>query len=655
MFVPCSPPGSGLGRTKLSRPLVSTVATIALLFCLAAAVFAPRADALTVSWYGGGTCWQSGFPSSNAQTCDSVGDQYLNVSGSGLNGLAHMRGDAVNADVRTTQSGDYCMVYNSDLRYPQSGPTPYAQPEFIYPNNNNHNAVTGFVPSGDLWRYQLGDNHNDVCQAQGTKWGQRLSGSQNNNCTAAGIVCGMHHYASFASQGYNDRPYGTQFGSSPRPSFNVTVTTRAQSATGATWGYVCPQFKDSTTGNVVEYCLQQWQYNGGNIPAGRIDGYPTCAGASTAPGEPIDQVISTFGQNTNYATQRSGSGDTFAFTAGGGTRTFSASISYQDFQRALVAINSSVPNQPPAYNLPNNTAGCGRSGSTNPADWALIGVEQGIEGGGFSQAGGYSQDLSLYTTVDTLYPGETLYQNQGLPSYDDGYDLIMQPDGNLVLYKLNPTQAVWSTGTAGHPGARLVMQNDGNLVVYDTNNAPLWSTSTYRANTRNQLIVLPNGDIIVGTGAKVRWSRLGGGLAPAGARLLSGESKWAETNPAKPSAPSASTGVATKRITAKAFKRLTASKFTRPGAVLPFDATSRGKTPAAALVPRSTGRKVSADKQYALCLQGAETQSTIDQAHARTAARRRQLRKSYRNAKAACVRGSKPERLSSAKRSTTSR
>jgi hypothetical protein len=54
--------------------------------------------------------------------------------------------------------------------------------------------------------------------------------------------------------------------------------------------------------------------------------------------------------------------------------------------------------------------------------------------------------------------------------------LTMQPDGNLVLYA--GSQALWHTQTYGNPGAWLALQTDGNLVTYSSTNTPLWSTST---------------------------------------------------------------------------------------------------------------------------------------------------------------------------------
>jgi hypothetical protein len=54
--------------------------------------------------------------------------------------------------------------------------------------------------------------------------------------------------------------------------------------------------------------------------------------------------------------------------------------------------------------------------------------------------------------------------------------LIMQSDGNLVLY--NNEGAVWSSGTTGQGANRLVVQDDGNLVLYTAQNVAIWATNT---------------------------------------------------------------------------------------------------------------------------------------------------------------------------------
>ncbi len=65
----------------------------------------------------------------------------------------------------------------------------------------------------------------------------------------------------------------------------------------------------------------------------------------------------------------------------------------------------------------------------------------------------------------TLKTGEFLYSEDGL------YKLVLQSDGNLVLYK-NYTP-VWDTKTNSSKPNKLVLQSDGNLVLYK-NYTPVW-------------------------------------------------------------------------------------------------------------------------------------------------------------------------------------
>ncbi len=63
----------------------------------------------------------------------------------------------------------------------------------------------------------------------------------------------------------------------------------------------------------------------------------------------------------------------------------------------------------------------------------------------------------------------------------DTYQLVMQYDHNLVLYKVRSGHpiALWSSNTRRTdlttPSA-LVAQNDGNMVIYN-NNIPIWNTN----------------------------------------------------------------------------------------------------------------------------------------------------------------------------------
>ena len=56
---------------------------------------------------------------------------------------------------------------------------------------------------------------------------------------------------------------------------------------------------------------------------------------------------------------------------------------------------------------------------------------------------------------------------------------VNQPDGNLVAYK-SEGGAVWAANTAGKGAGTLMLQDDGNLVLYrNTDHGVLWSTGTY--------------------------------------------------------------------------------------------------------------------------------------------------------------------------------
>lgn len=116
---------------------------------------------------------------------------------------------------------------------------------------------------------------------------------------------------------------------------------------------------------------------------------------------------------------------------------------------------------------------------------------------GFSAATGYdratglgSVDASQFITAwaftpgvqtQAAYPAGDLTLRQGQSVQIGLFTLVMQGDGNLVLYEQNGP-AVWSSGTYGQDcsgGQCLaVFQSDGNFVVYN-GVTPLWNSGTY--------------------------------------------------------------------------------------------------------------------------------------------------------------------------------
>ncbi|WKZ16039.1 MAG: hypothetical protein QY317_01780 [Candidatus Jettenia caeni] len=80
-----------------------------------------------------------------------------------------------------------------------------------------------------------------------------------------------------------------------------------------------------------------------------------------------------------------------------------------------------------------------------------------------------------------LETGQRLKIGDKLVSLNNKYTLVMQEDGNLVLYKdsisVDNAYWYWDTGTCWLPEGRrpigALMQDDANFVFYDTNGKDL--------------------------------------------------------------------------------------------------------------------------------------------------------------------------------------
>lgn len=113
---------------------------------------------------------------------------------------------------------------------------------------------------------------------------------------------------------------------------------------------------------------------------------------------------------------------------------------------------------------------------------------------------------------DRLSVGQTMYGNQYIVSGNVKYALLMQGDGNLVLY--SGQSALWASNTSGNPGAYLTAQSDGNVVIYSSNHTALWATNTTGQNL-SYLQVQDDGNIVAyNTSILSIWSSGTGGNPP---------------------------------------------------------------------------------------------------------------------------------------------
>ena len=98
------------------------------------------------------------------------------------------------------------------------------------------------------------------------------------------------------------------------------------------------------------------------------------------------------------------------------------------------------------------------------------------------------------TACGVFQAGQGLVAGQSHASCDGRFELAMQTDGNLVLYE--GAQALWATATNGKLGYSMVMQGDGNFVVYDTHSEPLWWSGT-SGHSGSYLAEQTDGNLVV--------------------------------------------------------------------------------------------------------------------------------------------------------------
>jgi hypothetical protein len=180
-----------------------------------------------------------------------------------------------------------------------------------------------------------------------------------------------------------------------------------------------------------------------------------------------------------------------------------------DHGQALAWINS-IPIQPghPDYEAWISTVtryynGCGPTASC----WSSRRRRYGdLTNGIFHEMGGGFWSPRPATPPPPLAPasrecGELLVQEylspgQGMPSCDRRFFFVHQTDGNVVLYHSPDGRALWASGTDGNATSTLVMQHDGNLVLYAANGAPLWDSGTSGAYD-STLAIQDDGNLVI--------------------------------------------------------------------------------------------------------------------------------------------------------------
>lgn len=104
----------------------------------------------------------------------------------------------------------------------------------------------------------------------------------------------------------------------------------------------------------------------------------------------------------------------------------------------------------------------------------------------------------------SLLPGQDLKIGEMILSDDDRFMLILQGDGNLVLY--SPTKPLWASQTVDKGGARLINQGDGNLVLYRSDMVPVWNSRTSGKGASILINQIDGNLVLYSLGTKPTWA-----------------------------------------------------------------------------------------------------------------------------------------------------
>lgn len=106
---------------------------------------------------------------------------------------------------------------------------------------------------------------------------------------------------------------------------------------------------------------------------------------------------------------------------------------------------------------------------------------------------------------NSLTQGQQLTIGQSIDSPSGRARLVLQQDGNLVLYRTVDNQPVWATNTVGSGAVRATMQFDGNFVLYQSHGVARWASNT-AGNNGAHLDLQDDGNLVVYLGAVALWA-----------------------------------------------------------------------------------------------------------------------------------------------------
>ncbi|MFE1070613.1 FG-GAP-like repeat-containing protein [Streptomyces sp. NPDC058783] len=136
----------------------------------------------------------------------------------------------------------------------------------------------------------------------------------------------------------------------------------------------------------------------------------------------------------------------------------------------------------------------------NDGKFELVALaSQSWQGGCFGSDPAETRNEAVSPRLDNINGGNTLVAGMVMRASDslvsNAARLTLRADGDLVVVS-NAGKALWSTGTAGHPGATARFTESGNLTVVDADGSTvLWESKTSAAGGR--AVLQDSGNFVV--------------------------------------------------------------------------------------------------------------------------------------------------------------
>lgn len=148
------------------------------------------------------------------------------------------------------------------------------------------------------------------------------------------------------------------------------------------------------------------------------------------------------------------------------------------------------------------------SGSVNTNIPAIYRLDYNVQDAAGNVANTVSRTIQVIAVSrDSLQANQELTIDERLTSSNGSHFLVMQGDGNLVLYT-SSGRALWASATNGSGAIRARLQGDGNLVMRNSAGAAVWSSKTNGSGAVRLLVKNEGNVVLMNSAGTVVWAAI---------------------------------------------------------------------------------------------------------------------------------------------------